>query len=305
MSAVDEVHARLGVFDVRDEPHETAIAVHEVVLNPHLPHLPVEVGGDGEAYRVLLPVEDDVACEDRLGFVPDRGVAEPELELLRRPQHDVPDEERLALEAEIGHGVDGRADDPQRLTGDLDVALGGPEPERHFCVVVLPDRRGGRAHRSRTVLCMRDAGRSGERNHRRCPHEDHTPHRRHQCFCPGSVLNECRARGWDARPTLGRFPQNTTPPSIVSVTYTERLMASQSTPPIGPWRRLWPYLSRYRQSFVLGAFSIVTGTAIQVSSPWVLKRAIDDLTRGVTRAKLLGYGRAASASASSAACSGS
>jgi len=103
------------------------------------------------------------------------------------------------------------------------------------------------------------------------------------------VLNECRARGWDARPTLGRFPQNTTPPSIVSVTYTERLMVSQSTPPIGPWRRLWPYLSRYRQSFVLGAFSIVTGTAIQVSSPWVLKRAVDDLARGVTRAKLLYY----------------
>ena len=66
-------------------------------------------------------------------------------------------------------------------------------------------------------------------------------------------------------------------------------MTTPSPPPIGPWRRLWPYLSRYRRSFALGAFSIVTGTAIQVSSPWVLKRAVDDLARGVTRGKLLYY----------------
>ena len=70
-------------------------------------------------------------------------------------------------------------------------------------------------------------------------------------------------------------------------------MTTPSPPPSGPWRRLWPYLSRYRRSFALGAFSIVTGTAIQVSSPWVLKRAVDDLARGVTRGKLLYVRRAA------------
>jgi len=57
----------------------------------------------------------------------------------------------------------------------------------------------------------------------------------------------------------------------------------------GPWRRLWPYVRRYRQSFSLGFLSIVTGTAVQLTSPWVLKLAVDDLTLGVTRTKLLYY----------------
>jgi ATP-binding cassette subfamily B multidrug efflux pump len=59
--------------------------------------------------------------------------------------------------------------------------------------------------------------------------------------------------------------------------------------PGGPWRRLWPYVRRYRRSFVLGFLSIVSATAVQLTSPWVLKLAIDDLTLGVTRSKLLYY----------------
>jgi ATP-binding cassette subfamily B protein len=57
----------------------------------------------------------------------------------------------------------------------------------------------------------------------------------------------------------------------------------------GPWRRLWPYVRRYRHSFFLGFLSIVAGTAVQLTSPWVLKLAVDDLTLGVTRTKLLYY----------------
>jgi ATP-binding cassette subfamily B protein len=61
------------------------------------------------------------------------------------------------------------------------------------------------------------------------------------------------------------------------------------SPRVGPWRRLWPYISRYRGSFVLGLLSIVAANSIQLLSPWVLKLAIDDLTRSVTRGKLFYY----------------
>jgi len=57
----------------------------------------------------------------------------------------------------------------------------------------------------------------------------------------------------------------------------------------GPWRRLWPYLARYRRSFALGLLCIVAATAIQLLSPWILKHAIDDLSASVTRGKLLYY----------------
>ena len=60
-------------------------------------------------------------------------------------------------------------------------------------------------------------------------------------------------------------------------------------PPAGPWRRLWPYLFRYQTRFVWGFLSIAGATAIQLASPWVLKLAVDDLTTGVTRAKLAYY----------------
>jgi ATP-binding cassette, subfamily B, multidrug efflux pump len=60
-------------------------------------------------------------------------------------------------------------------------------------------------------------------------------------------------------------------------------------PGAGPWRRLWPYLARYRRSFTVGFLCIVAATGIQQLSPWVLKHAIDDLAAGVTRGKLAYY----------------
>jgi ATP-binding cassette, subfamily B, multidrug efflux pump len=64
---------------------------------------------------------------------------------------------------------------------------------------------------------------------------------------------------------------------------------SLRTPGAGPWRRLWPYLARYRRSFVLGFLCIGAATAIQLLSPWILKLAVDDLDTEVTQAKLLYY----------------
>jgi ATP-binding cassette subfamily B multidrug efflux pump len=61
------------------------------------------------------------------------------------------------------------------------------------------------------------------------------------------------------------------------------------TPGAGPWRRLWPYLARYRRSFALGFLCIVAATGIQQLGPWVLKHAIDDLAHSVTRGKLAYY----------------
>jgi ATP-binding cassette subfamily B multidrug efflux pump len=53
-----------------------------------------------------------------------------------------------------------------------------------------------------------------------------------------------------------------------------------------PFRRLLPYVVRYRRAFTLGLVCVVVTTTIQLLSPWILKHAIDDLTVGVTRAKL-------------------
>jgi ATP-binding cassette subfamily B protein len=55
-------------------------------------------------------------------------------------------------------------------------------------------------------------------------------------------------------------------------------------------RRLLPFLDRYRRQFATGLVCVVASTAIQLLSPWILKYAIDDLTTGVTRAKLAFYG---------------
>jgi ATP-binding cassette subfamily B protein len=55
------------------------------------------------------------------------------------------------------------------------------------------------------------------------------------------------------------------------------------------FRRLLPFLDRYRRQFVIGLGCVIVTTAIQLLSPWVLKYAIDDLTIGVTRAKLAFY----------------
>ena len=55
------------------------------------------------------------------------------------------------------------------------------------------------------------------------------------------------------------------------------------------FRRLLPYVLRYRREFLLGLACVVVTTSIQLLSPWVLKLAIDDLNAGVTRRKLLMY----------------
>ncbi len=56
-----------------------------------------------------------------------------------------------------------------------------------------------------------------------------------------------------------------------------------------PFRRLLPFVLKYRRDFLLGLACVVVTTSIQLLSPWVLKLAIDDLNAGVTRQKLLVY----------------
>ena len=59
---------------------------------------------------------------------------------------------------------------------------------------------------------------------------------------------------------------------------------------MGPaFRRLLPFVRRYRRQFVIGLVCVVVSTSIQLLSPWILKYAIDDLTGGVTEQKLAGY----------------
>ena len=59
---------------------------------------------------------------------------------------------------------------------------------------------------------------------------------------------------------------------------------------MSPVRRLLGYARRYRRDFLLGLASVVIATAISLASPLVLRYAVDDLTRGVTRTKLFEYG---------------
>jgi len=54
-------------------------------------------------------------------------------------------------------------------------------------------------------------------------------------------------------------------------------------------RRLLPYVLRYRRQFLLGLICVVLSSTFQLLSPLVLKFAIDDLTRAVTRQKLVTY----------------
>jgi ATP-binding cassette subfamily B protein len=59
---------------------------------------------------------------------------------------------------------------------------------------------------------------------------------------------------------------------------------------MGPaFRRLLPYLLRYRREFLGGLLCVLITTAIQLLPPWVLKFAVDDLTAAVTRQKLIRY----------------
>ncbi|MGE0449188.1 MAG: ABC transporter ATP-binding protein [Vicinamibacterales bacterium] len=61
---------------------------------------------------------------------------------------------------------------------------------------------------------------------------------------------------------------------------------------MSPFRRLLTYVERYRKAFALGLACSLVATAISLTSPVVLQYAIDDLTAGVTRTKLLEYGSA-------------
>jgi ATP-binding cassette subfamily B multidrug efflux pump len=59
---------------------------------------------------------------------------------------------------------------------------------------------------------------------------------------------------------------------------------------MGPaFRRLLPYVLRYRRQFSLGLICVVLSSTFQLLGPWVLKFAIDDLARAVTRQKLIMY----------------
>jgi ATP-binding cassette subfamily B protein len=59
-----------------------------------------------------------------------------------------------------------------------------------------------------------------------------------------------------------------------------------------PVRRLLPYMGRYRRDFTMGLGCALGTTALQLTGPWVLKLAIDDLTASVTRGKLAFYAAA-------------
>src|SRR5215467_10850664 len=54
--------------------------------------------------------------------------------------------------------------------------------------------------------------------------------------------------------------------------------------------RLFDYVRRYRRAFVFGLACTVVTQSVALVSPKVLQYAVDDLTRGVTRAKLFYYG---------------
>jgi ATP-binding cassette subfamily B multidrug efflux pump len=58
---------------------------------------------------------------------------------------------------------------------------------------------------------------------------------------------------------------------------------------MSPFRRLLPYVMRHRREVLFGLLGTLAATAIQLAGPWVLKYAIDDLTRGVTSSKLFLY----------------
>jgi ATP-binding cassette subfamily B protein len=59
---------------------------------------------------------------------------------------------------------------------------------------------------------------------------------------------------------------------------------------MGPaFRRLLPFVLKYRRQYTVGLVCVLVTTAIQLLSPRVLQYAIDDLTAGITRLKLAMY----------------
>jgi ATP-binding cassette subfamily B protein len=59
---------------------------------------------------------------------------------------------------------------------------------------------------------------------------------------------------------------------------------------MSPFRRLFRYVRPYRREFATGLACVIATTAIGMLAPLVFRRAVDDLTLGVTRQKLLFYG---------------
>jgi ATP-binding cassette, subfamily B, multidrug efflux pump len=55
------------------------------------------------------------------------------------------------------------------------------------------------------------------------------------------------------------------------------------------FQRLLPYVFRYRRQFLAGLVCVVFSSTFQLLGPWVLKFAIDDLSRAVTQQKLVTY----------------
>src|SRR5437867_10407876 len=70
----------------------------------------------------------------------------------------------------------------------------------------------------------------------------------------------------------------------------QSLVPTCDTRTVTPLRRLVGYALRYRREFVLGLVCVVFTRAVTLTSPIVLRHAVDDLTGGVTRWKLFGYG---------------
>ncbi len=54
-------------------------------------------------------------------------------------------------------------------------------------------------------------------------------------------------------------------------------------------RPLFPYIRKYRATFVVGALCVLVNNGVWILFPLVIRRAIDDLNVGVTRHKLLTY----------------
>jgi len=59
---------------------------------------------------------------------------------------------------------------------------------------------------------------------------------------------------------------------------------------VSPIRRLSRYVFRYRGKFALGLVCVVITRSVALAGPAILGRAIDELTRGITRGRLAGYG---------------
>jgi ATP-binding cassette subfamily B protein len=61
---------------------------------------------------------------------------------------------------------------------------------------------------------------------------------------------------------------------------------------MSPARRLVAYMARYRRAFILGFVCVLINSGLQLTAPWLLKLAVDDLARAATLDKVRLYGLA-------------